>query len=48
VRAACHRAEVAIDETAITHHGRVELPCWLREQSISRTLHRHGRIPGQP
>ncbi len=46
VRAACHRAGVAIDETAVTHHGRVELPCWLREQAISRTLHRHGRVPG--
>jgi hypothetical protein len=21
------------------------LPCWVREQAISRTLHRHGRIP---
>jgi RHH-type proline utilization regulon transcriptional repressor/proline dehydrogenase/delta 1-pyrroline-5-carboxylate dehydrogenase len=48
VRAACHRADVAIDETAVTHHGRVELPCWLREQAISRTLHRHGRVPGNP
>ena len=48
VRAACHRADVAVDETAVTHHGRVELPCWLREQAISRTLHRHGRVPGSP
>jgi RHH-type transcriptional regulator, proline utilization regulon repressor / proline dehydrogenase / delta 1-pyrroline-5-carboxylate dehydrogenase len=45
VRAACHRAGVAIDETAVTHHGRVELSCWLREQAISHTLHRHGRVP---
>ncbi|MET0457634.1 MAG: aldehyde dehydrogenase family protein, partial [Ilumatobacteraceae bacterium] len=42
---ACHEAGVAVDTTAITHDGRVELPCWLREQAISRTLHRHGRIP---
>jgi RHH-type proline utilization regulon transcriptional repressor/proline dehydrogenase/delta 1-pyrroline-5-carboxylate dehydrogenase len=48
VRAACHRAGVAIDPTTVTHHGRVELPCWLREQAISRTLHRHGRVPGNP
>jgi RHH-type proline utilization regulon transcriptional repressor/proline dehydrogenase/delta 1-pyrroline-5-carboxylate dehydrogenase len=25
--------------------GRIELLAWTREQSISRTLHRHGRIP---
>jgi RHH-type transcriptional regulator, proline utilization regulon repressor / proline dehydrogenase / delta 1-pyrroline-5-carboxylate dehydrogenase len=45
VRVACHQADIAVDETAVTHHGRVELPCWLREQAISRTLHRHGRVP---
>jgi hypothetical protein len=26
-------------------HGRVELMLWVREQAISRTLHRHGRLP---
>ena len=26
--------------------ARVELPRWLREQAISRTLHRHGRVAG--
>jgi RHH-type proline utilization regulon transcriptional repressor/proline dehydrogenase/delta 1-pyrroline-5-carboxylate dehydrogenase len=45
LRRACHQAGVAVDETPVTHHGRVELPCWLREQAVSRTLHRHGRIP---
>jgi RHH-type transcriptional regulator, proline utilization regulon repressor / proline dehydrogenase / delta 1-pyrroline-5-carboxylate dehydrogenase len=45
VRAASHDADIAIDETPVTHHGRVELPCWLREQAISRTVHRHGRVP---
>jgi RHH-type proline utilization regulon transcriptional repressor/proline dehydrogenase/delta 1-pyrroline-5-carboxylate dehydrogenase len=43
---ACHAADVAVDDTAVTGHGRVELACWLREQAISRTLHRHGRLPG--
>jgi RHH-type proline utilization regulon transcriptional repressor/proline dehydrogenase/delta 1-pyrroline-5-carboxylate dehydrogenase len=33
-----------IDDTAVTGDGRIELPRWLREQAISRTLHRHGRI----
>ena len=44
VLAACHAAGIAVDPTAITGDGRVELPCWLREQAISRTRHRHGRI----
>jgi RHH-type proline utilization regulon transcriptional repressor/proline dehydrogenase/delta 1-pyrroline-5-carboxylate dehydrogenase len=48
LRAAAHRADVAVDETAITHDGRVELPCWLREQAISRTRHRHGRVVDRP
>lgn len=43
--AAAHAAGVAVDDTAVTHDGRVELPCWLKEQAISRTLHRHGRLP---
>jgi RHH-type proline utilization regulon transcriptional repressor/proline dehydrogenase/delta 1-pyrroline-5-carboxylate dehydrogenase len=40
----CHQHNIAVDDTPITGHGRVELPCWLREQSVSRTQHRHGRI----
>jgi RHH-type proline utilization regulon transcriptional repressor/proline dehydrogenase/delta 1-pyrroline-5-carboxylate dehydrogenase len=44
LRNACHEAGVDVDETSVTHHGRVELPCWLREQAVSRTLHRHGRV----
>ena len=36
---------IAIDSTPVTHDGRVELPCWLREQAISWTRHRHGRVP---
>jgi RHH-type proline utilization regulon transcriptional repressor/proline dehydrogenase/delta 1-pyrroline-5-carboxylate dehydrogenase len=45
VLVACHAAGIAVDTTAITHDGRIELPCWLREQAISRTRHRHGRVP---
>jgi RHH-type proline utilization regulon transcriptional repressor/proline dehydrogenase/delta 1-pyrroline-5-carboxylate dehydrogenase len=44
---ACHGADVMIDDTAVTGDGRIELPRWLREQAISRTLHRHGRIAGR-
>jgi RHH-type proline utilization regulon transcriptional repressor/proline dehydrogenase/delta 1-pyrroline-5-carboxylate dehydrogenase len=45
VARACRDADVMIDDTAVTGHGRVELPRWLHEQAISRTLHRHGRVP---
>jgi RHH-type proline utilization regulon transcriptional repressor/proline dehydrogenase/delta 1-pyrroline-5-carboxylate dehydrogenase len=47
VRRACHGAGITVDDTAITSNGRVELPRWLREQAISQTLHRHGRIAGR-
>jgi RHH-type proline utilization regulon transcriptional repressor/proline dehydrogenase/delta 1-pyrroline-5-carboxylate dehydrogenase len=43
----CHRQNIAIDDAPVTAHGRVELPHWLREQAISRTLHRHGRVPSR-
>jgi RHH-type proline utilization regulon transcriptional repressor/proline dehydrogenase/delta 1-pyrroline-5-carboxylate dehydrogenase len=45
---ACHRAGVTVDDTAVTGSARVELPRWAREQSLSRTRHRHGRLdPGR-
>ena len=43
--AAAHLAGITVDDTAVTSIARVELPHWVREQSISRTMHRHGRIP---
>ncbi len=36
---------VWFDTTPPSAHGRVELLRWVREQAISRTLHRHGRLP---
>ena len=42
---AAHDHDVRVDDTPVTGDGRIELPCWLREQAISRTRHRHGRIP---
>jgi RHH-type proline utilization regulon transcriptional repressor/proline dehydrogenase/delta 1-pyrroline-5-carboxylate dehydrogenase len=41
---ACHAAGVTVDDTAVTASACVELPRWAREQSISRTRHRHGRL----
>ncbi len=44
VRRACHQANVAIDDAPPVSDGFVELYRWVREQSISRTMHRHGRL----
>jgi len=41
---ACHAAGIAVDDTAVTSSSFVELPRWHREQAISRTMHRHGRV----
>ena len=43
-RRLCHQANVAIDESVPVGDGFVELYRWVREQSISRTMHRHGRL----
>ncbi len=41
---ACHEAGVVVDDTAVTSSSFVELARWHREQAISRTMHRHGRV----
>jgi RHH-type transcriptional regulator, proline utilization regulon repressor / proline dehydrogenase / delta 1-pyrroline-5-carboxylate dehydrogenase len=41
---AAHEHGVAVDRTPATGHGRVELGRWVREQAISVTAHRHGRL----
>ena len=43
--AACHDAAVGVDCEPVSPSGRRELRRWLREQAVSRTLHRHGRLP---
>ena len=40
-------AGVWFDTAPPCAHGRVELLRWVREQSVSRTLHRHGRLADQ-
>ena len=44
VVAACHRAGVAVDDADPVTAPGIELPRWLREQSVTITLHRHGRV----
>jgi RHH-type proline utilization regulon transcriptional repressor/proline dehydrogenase/delta 1-pyrroline-5-carboxylate dehydrogenase len=39
-----HRSGVVVDEHPVTDHGRVELLHWLREQTVSVTLHRYGIV----
>jgi RHH-type proline utilization regulon transcriptional repressor/proline dehydrogenase/delta 1-pyrroline-5-carboxylate dehydrogenase len=40
----CHRLGIEIDTEPVSPSGRRELRRWLREQAISRTTHRHGRV----
>ena len=35
---------IGFDTTPISDHGRVELPRWLKEQAVSETTHRYGRL----
>jgi RHH-type transcriptional regulator, proline utilization regulon repressor / proline dehydrogenase / delta 1-pyrroline-5-carboxylate dehydrogenase len=44
LRAECHRRNVPIDDSPPVCDGEVELARWMKEQSISETRHRHGRI----
>ncbi len=44
---ACAERSIWVDRSEPSAHGRIELGRWVREQAISRTLHRHGRLPDQ-
>ena len=46
LRAACEEQGVRCDEAPVVMSGHVELGRLLREQAISRTLHRYGRVTG--
>jgi RHH-type proline utilization regulon transcriptional repressor/proline dehydrogenase/delta 1-pyrroline-5-carboxylate dehydrogenase len=41
---ALHRAGMWIDTTPVVADGELELLRWTREQSVSRTRHRHGNV----
>ncbi|MGF1647191.1 MAG: bifunctional proline dehydrogenase/L-glutamate gamma-semialdehyde dehydrogenase [Kineosporiaceae bacterium] len=43
---AAHAVGMAVDRAPVTSVGEVELPHWLKEQAVSRTMHRHGRPTG--
>ena len=42
--AVAHAAGVAVDRQPVTDAGEIELGRWVKEQSISITRHRHGRL----
>ena len=39
-----HQAWAWVDVSPPSPHGRIELLRWVREQAVSQTLHRHGRL----
>lgn len=41
---ACHRAGVSVDDAVPVGAAEIELPRWLREQAVTVTMHRHGRV----
>ena len=41
---AAHAAGIAVVAAPVTDEGETELPHWLKEQSVSITRHRHGRL----
>ena len=43
-RRRCHELDVPVDDAAPISDGFVELTRWVREQAVSRTMHRHGRL----
>jgi RHH-type proline utilization regulon transcriptional repressor/proline dehydrogenase/delta 1-pyrroline-5-carboxylate dehydrogenase len=44
LRAECFQRGIEIDAEPVSISGRRELRRWVREQAISRTTHRHGRV----
>src|SRR5262249_53385972 len=45
-RAAANAVGLAIVDAPVVANGRLELRWWLREQTVSRVLHRYGNVPG--
>jgi RHH-type proline utilization regulon transcriptional repressor/proline dehydrogenase/delta 1-pyrroline-5-carboxylate dehydrogenase len=41
---AAHFAGVTIDDSPVTGIGRIDLLRFLKEQAISRSMHRYGRL----
>jgi RHH-type proline utilization regulon transcriptional repressor/proline dehydrogenase/delta 1-pyrroline-5-carboxylate dehydrogenase len=48
LRSALHRIGLWVDPTPVVADGAIELLRWAREQSVSRTMHRHGNVHPTP
>jgi RHH-type transcriptional regulator, proline utilization regulon repressor / proline dehydrogenase / delta 1-pyrroline-5-carboxylate dehydrogenase len=48
VQRACHARFIAVDDAPPVSAAEIELPRWLREQAVSITAHRHGRLEPSP
>ena len=48
LRRAAHGLAIVVDERPIVIAAEIELPRWVREQAVTRTLHRHGRLAPTP
>ena len=44
IRRAAHDRGIIIDDAPVTADGYVELPRWLLEQAVARSMHRYGRL----
>ncbi len=44
IRRICHGLFLAVDDAPPVSAAEIELPRWLREQAVSITAHRHGRL----
>jgi RHH-type proline utilization regulon transcriptional repressor/proline dehydrogenase/delta 1-pyrroline-5-carboxylate dehydrogenase len=44
VRRTAHEASIPIDEAEPVAAASIEMPRWTREQSVARTMHRHGHL----
>jgi hypothetical protein len=44
VRAAAHEAGITVLDAAPVASGRIELRAYLREQTVTRVLHRYGSL----
>jgi len=48
VRVAANRAHIAVIDAPVLANGRLELRWYLREQTVSRVVHRYGDVIGTP
>ncbi len=44
VLTAAHAETIAVDTAPVTSDGVIELAHWVKEQAVSITRHRHGRL----